>query len=221
MRFAAVIVAAGSGQRMGTETPKQFLELKGKPILLHSIEKFWAAIPGIRIVVVLSEHQLPFWHQLCFRFPPLKLIQTTFGGSQRFHSVRNGLTWLDEIDVVAIHDAVRPLVSLELIRTLFVQAQQHGCAIPAVSVIDSLRMHAGTHWEVLDRNKVKAVQTPQVFSFSLLKAAYEHTPFHDGITDDASVWEQAGNKLHVVSGEYTNIKITHPADLKYAEYLMQ
>lgn len=219
MHKYAIIVAGGKGERMGKETPKQFLELAGKPILMHTIEKFRTTFPEIEIILALPENQISFWEELCvlyeFPFSPKRVVK---GGKTRFHSVKNALALVVEKSIVAVHDGVRPLVSKETIINCFEEAEKKGNAIPVVDVIDSLRFvskQEGTNQSVT-RSCYKVVQTPQCFNSDVLLRAYQQE-FDDSFTDDASVVEKLGEKIYLVPGNNENIKITSPIDLSLAE----
>ncbi len=217
----AIIVAGGSGKRFGSDMPKQFLPLEGKPVLMHTIEKFDQA--GATIVVVLPAEHQEMWMAMCkeCNFPVTHIIAN--GGSTRFESVRNGLAAIEDLepdDLVAVHDGVRPLVSVEMIDRCYNTAQKTGSAIPVVNPNDSIRqvMDDGTSRQLL-RSSLRAVQTPQTFIAELLRGAYdmEESPL---FTDDASVVESAGNKVTLVEGEVSNIKITTPIDMVVAKVLL-
>lgn len=218
----AIIVAGGSGKRFGSELPKQFLPIDDKPVLMRTIEKFAQA--GVNaIVVVLPQEHHELWLKMCHdvKFPVSHTIAT--GGATRFESVKNGIAAIDNLtdnDVVAVHDGVRPLVSVELIERCYATATEKGSAIPVVSPIDSIRQVAedGTSRQLL-RSSLRAVQTPQTFTAQWLRGAYEveESPL---FTDDASVVESTGHQITLIDGESTNIKITHPIDLVVATQLI-
>lgn len=216
----AIIVAGGSGKRFGSEVPKQFLPLDGKAVLMRTIEKFDKA--GAAIVVVLPAEHQQMWIDMCkdSNFPVTHTIAT--GGKTRFESVKNGIAAIDDLndsDLVAVHDGVRPLASVELINRCYDTAQQSGSAIPVVNPSDSIRqiMEDGNSKQLL-RSSLRAVQTPQTFKAELLKGAYDvdESPL---FTDDASVVESAGHQVTLVEGEMTNIKITTPIDMYLADKL--
>lgn len=200
----AIIVAGGSGTRMGCETPKQFLPLHGKPILVHTIEKFTGIADRIIVVVpAAGTGNLKGFD-----------IEVCRGGATRYQSVKNALALLETGQhVVAVHDGVRPLVSRDLIVKAFAEAERHGTAIPYTTPVDSFRLRG----EPVDRNELMAIQTPQTFRLDILAGAY-NSPDR-GFTDDASVVEAAGHKLHFIEGERQNIKITTPRDLEIAQAL--
>jgi 2-C-methyl-D-erythritol 4-phosphate cytidylyltransferase len=216
----AVIVAGGSGVRMGSQIPKQFLELCRKPVLMHSITAFTDYRNDIHVVVVLPGSQTGYWKELCLRYNfviPHELVE---GGDTRFHSVRAGLSALPDTGLVAVHDGVRPLVSRETIDRCFQTALQYTNAVPTIKTADSIREIAEDGSRIIDRSKIRMVQTPQVFDLSLLKEAYKQE-YTDDFTDDASVFERAGNTIRLTEGNVENIKITTPYDLLIAEATKQ
>lgn len=218
----AILVAGGNGSRMGGTVPKQFLELAGKPILLHTVEKFLAHSSEIRLVLVLPEADFGRWEALAAQLPETHHpIAVVAGGATRFQSVRNGLRTIQDDGLVAVHDAVRPLVSVGVIRRTFDAAAEFGSGVAAVPAKDSVRQ-IGPNGEnrALDRATLRLIQTPQTFRISLLKKAFEH-PESPLFTDDASVAEAAGFAIHLVEGSYENLKITTPEDLVVAEALLQ
>ena len=215
-----IIVAAGSGSRMKTGVLKQFLELCGKPVLIHSIEAFTNVYEEINVVVILPETHIDFWLELCHRHKFTLPHRVAKGGSTRFQSVKNGLSLVTGDGLVAIHDGVRPLVSRQTINNCFNDAAKYDCAIPVLPVIDSVRDVSGQTSRMLDRSVLRLIQTPQVFDISLLKKAYEQD---DSLkfTDDASVFEQAGHTIHLTEGNAENIKITEKKDLLVADALLR
>ena len=212
MQLYVVIVAGGTGKRMGAEVPKQFLELAGRPVLMHTIERFKAFNEGIEIITVLPEDQLRHWLELqeihSFNIPQT-LVK---GGSARFYSVRNGLKFVNTPGLVAIHDGVRPFVSLDTIRRCFETAEEKGNAIPVVPATESLRFVTEEGNHPINRLQVRQIQTPQVFNAELLKKAYGQC-YKPEFTDDATVLESYGEKINLVEGNRENIKITTPEDL--------
>lgn len=219
MQLYVVIVAGGSGKRMGAEIPKQFLELAGRPVLMHTIERFKAFSESIEIITVLPENQLRHWIELQKQYSfaiPQTIVK---GGSTRFHSVKNGLKFVKEPGIVAIHDGVRPFVSLDTIRRCFSAAEKLGNAIPAVSPIESLRIVSESGSRPVNRFTVKQIQTPQVFNAELIKKAYlqEYKPEY---SDDATVLENTGEKINLIEGNRENIKITNPEDLLISNALL-
>ena len=221
MKRCAIIVAGGCGTRFGGEVPKQFQLLAGRPVLCHAIEKFAAAGAEVTVVLPAAHHQL--WSDLCREHSFAVPHTVATGGATRFESVRNGLATLVLApgDVVAVHDGVRPLVSVDLIERTFATAHVTGSAIPVIMPSDTIRMvdGDGSSHQLL-RSDLRAVQTPQTFEASMLMGAYD-VEFSPLFTDDASVVEASGHKFTLVNGEPSNIKITHPVDLLVAERLMR
>ena len=219
MKLYAVIVAGGTGKRMHAEIPKQYLELAGKPVLMHTLEKFKAFNNAIEIITVLPENQLRFWSELQKKYS--FNIQHTLvkGGKTRFFSVRNGLKFVEIPGLVAIHDGVRPFVSVETIKRCFETAEKFGNAIPVISPSDTLRMVTDQGNTPINRLQVKQVQTPQVFNAELIKKAYLQEYMRE-FTDDATVLEKTGVKIHLVDGNRENIKITNPEDLVISTALL-
>lgn len=214
-----IIVAGGKGLRMGVDLPKQFIPIGGKPILMHTVEAFYNYDRQIKIVLVLPISHQGYWSDLCadYGFDIPHHIAT--GGETRFHSVKNGLTFVDD-GLVGVHDGARPFVSQELIERCFATAEQLGAVVPVIDSTDSLReMIDDTRSIIVDRSKYKLVQTPQVFEAAILKTAYQ-TDYVDTFTDDASVVEAMGVNISLVKGETTNIKVTTPLDLKVGELLI-
>jgi len=216
---SVVIVAGGTGSRMQTETPKQFLELAGKPVIIWTIEKFLAFDPKIKIVLVLPESHLIVWDSLKTRYKSTWNVIITTGGATRFHSVKMGLAHTGKDEIVAIHDAVRPLVSFETLKRCYKEAEISGSAIPVIDIEDSLRNVIGLGSNVIDRSTIKRVQTPQVFRALKLHTAYEHS-LEQGHTDDAAVFESYYGQITLVEGNIENIKITFPSDMKVAKALL-
>lgn len=220
-RRIVIIVAGGSGTRMGADIPKQFLPLLGKPILIHTIEAF-LAIPSLtEIILVLPASQIPVWFDLCKKHHFEIKHTIVEGGETRFQSVSNGLMKvLDSEALVAIHDGVRPLVSSEVIEKCFQEAEKYGNAIPAIKPSETVRFCKESGTIPVDREKVLLIQTPQVFKSSIIKKCHQ-TLWQPSFTDDASVVEHAGNQIHIVEGNRENIKITTPQDLLFAEVLLK
>ncbi|WP_266203784.1 2-C-methyl-D-erythritol 4-phosphate cytidylyltransferase [Pontibacter kalidii] len=212
----AIIVAGGSGSRMQHDLPKQFIQVAGKPILMHTIERFYKYNPAVRIVVVLPQEQLNTWRSLCQKHDFRLFHMTVPGGATRFGSVKNGLDAVMGDGLVAVHDGVRPFVEVETIQKAYEAAAKYGSAVVAVPPKDSIRelTEEGSH--AVPRAKYKLVQTPQVFQASILRKAYEQ-PEQEHFTDDASVVESTGESITLVEGSYRNIKITTPEDLILAE----
>ncbi len=220
MTARCIIVAGGSGTRMGASIPKQFLLLGGRPLLMYSIEAFREAVPDIPIILVLPEDQQDAWDNLCDQYCFDEPHTIVSGGSTRYQSVKNGLALLTGEGYVAIHDGVRPLIRKDTILTLFREAEIHSNAIPVISPKDSLRWADSAGNRVIDRNFVKIIQTPQVFELNKLKAAYVQE-YEEWMTDDAGVWERAGNAVHLAPGQESNLKITDKVDLEVAEAMMR
>ena len=219
MHKYAIIVAGGKGERMGASTPKQFLKLSGKPILMHTLEKFKQTVPTIEIILALPENQFDFWEELCYKYEfvntPHQIVK---GGETRFHSVQNALNLIKEEGIIAIHDGVRPLVSPQTIETCFYEAEKSGNAIPVVDVVESLR-HVSKQDKTnkaVARSCYKLVQTPQCFTSEIILKAYKQE-FDISFTDDASVVEKLGETINLVEGNKENIKITTAEDLLIAE----
>ena len=223
MKTVAIIVAGGSGTRFGAQLPKQFLELAGKPILMHSIEAFGKNRDGsFDVIVTLPQGQMALWQQLCEKYAFDVPHHVVAGGETRWHSVKNALDSIVDIadvGVIAVHDGVRPLATAELIGRTIEAAHRDGAAIPVVMLNDSVRQVAGDASHALDRSTLRAVQTPQAFDARLLIEAYS-LPYQPTFTDDASVVEQFGHPVTLVEGDPNNLKITRPMDLAVAEYLL-
>jgi len=219
MKKFAIIVAGGSGSRMGSEIPKQFLDLCGKPVLMHTIETFFNFDPDSEIILVLPEHQIDFWNKLCAAHSFVVEHLVVSGGETRFHSVRNGLSKISEKGIVFIHDGVRPLVSQETLTRCSETTQKKGNAIPVLAVNESLRKVEGESNMSVDRSLYFSVQTPQTFQSEQILEAFQQN-FDPLFTDDASVAEKAGFEIHLVEGNRENIKITTPVDLIVAETIL-
>ncbi|NVO08534.1 MAG: 2-C-methyl-D-erythritol 4-phosphate cytidylyltransferase [Bacteroidales bacterium] len=216
-----IIVAGGSGTRMGAGIPKQFLPLLSKPILFHTIQAFLDLPLISEIILVLPASQISVWLELCEKNQFTAKHTIVIGGDTRFQSVSNGLAKvIDSTTLVAIHDGVRPLVSKEVIEKCFQEAEKYGNAIPAVKPLETVRFCEKTGTIPIDREKVLLIQTPQVFKSSIIKQSYQ-TPWLSSFTDDASVVEHAGYQIHIVEGNRENIKITTPQDLLFAEVLLK
>lgn len=221
MKHYAIIVAGGKGNRMNRDIPKQFLELDGKPVLMHTIEAFHRSAAQPEIILVLNILQHQFWAALCathhFNIPH----QVIEGGQERFDSVKNGLQVIHTEAVVAIHDAVRPLVSPELVQASFEMAMEKGNAIAAIQPVDSVRIRNNEGGSTaLNRDELYLIQTPQTFLSSQLNQAYQQV-YSKEFTDDASVVERAGFGIHILPGERSNIKITYEQDLELASFLLK
>ena len=220
MKKIVIIVAGGKGIRMESDLPKQFIPLCGKPVLMHTLAVFHRWDADAEIVLVLPEAYTSYWAMLCRELNlhiPHRVIN---GGQTRFHSVRNGLRAFEGDGLVAIHDAVRPFVADRVINACFSAAALYGAAIPVIPVKESVREMIDGQSRPFDRSRLYIVQTPQVFQTPLLQEAYRH-PYAEQFTDDATVWEAAGNPVHLVEGNPENIKLTTPPDLLYAEAILK
>lgn len=214
-----VVAAGGSGVRMGSDVPKQFLLLGGIPVLQRTILRFSEAVPGIKVITVLPPGQIETWKELCSRYVfniPQMIVR---GGITRFHSVRNALEKVPDGALVAIHDGVRPLASEALIKGMFGAMESHRALIPATPVTDTLRSRDASVPDP-DRSMLVAVQTPQIFRSEDIKAAYCNLGYNPAFTDDASVAAAYGIPVDSVPGEKYNLKITTPEDLPVAEFLL-
>ena len=218
-KTGVVIVAGGSGRRMGAALPKQFMMLGNMPILGRTINRMREALPAAQIVVVLPAEHIELWRNIAARFDIAEHKIAT-GGAERFHSVKNGIEALgEEVKTIAIHDGVRPLVSKKLIIKLVLECEEHDAVIPAVAPTDSYRIVEGVGSRIIDRSQLRMIQTPQCFSAEALRKAYEQ-PFSASFTDDASVMEAAGHAITLIEGERENIKITTPSDITIAEAII-
>ncbi|MFD1258835.1 2-C-methyl-D-erythritol 4-phosphate cytidylyltransferase [Mucilaginibacter terrae] len=215
----AIIVAGGSGTRMQSAVPKQFLLLNGLPVLMHTLNAFYSCHPQPNLILVLHEDYHSYWMHLCadhqFQLP----YQLVSGGDSRYQSVKNALELVPDDALIAVHDAVRPLISTDIIEEAYRQAEQQGAVVVAVKSRDSIRQVKYERSQSLLRDEIYLVQTPQTFKAGLLKEAYLH-PYRNDFTDDASVAEQAGHQIHIVEGSYQNFKITFPEDIAIAELLI-
>lgn len=218
MRQYVIIVAGGSGTRMGSSVPKQFLEVTGRPILMHTVQRFFDFDSDISIIVVLPAEQIDFWERLCQQHNFIIPHTIVTGGETRFHSVLNGLQYTDENSLIAVHDGVRPFVSRETLEKGFRLAMEKGTAIPVIQPPESIRIIESNRSKSIDRNTIRLVQTPQIFSGKILYKSYEQQ-YASFFTDDASVVEKAGFPIYLYDGNRENIKITTPDDLIYAEAL--
>jgi 2-C-methyl-D-erythritol 4-phosphate cytidylyltransferase len=220
MKKFAVIVAAGVGSRMKSAVPKQFIELKGKPVLWYTLNAFLKAYHDMQIIVVLSPEHITQGKAIAASTIDAGRIQITTGGPTRFHSVKNGLQLVEADSIVFVHDAVRCLITPELIHRCYEHAVANGSAIPAIQATDTIRIDNGNGTVMVDRNKVYLIQTPQTFHSNILKEAFDQ-PYSPTFTDEATVIEASGKKIHLAEGENTNIKITFPVDLVIAESLVK
>lgn len=220
MDHYVIIVAGGSGKRMNADTPKQFITIHQKPIIFHTIEKFLAFDASIQFIIALKEEYIPLWKGLIqkhkFSFPH----QIAAAGEERFHTVKNALELVPTHSFVGIHDAVRPLVSEETIENCVNGLKSNNAIVPVTHIIPSIRKINGENSQSIDRSLFRAVQTPQYFASSKIKAAY-NTSYKPYYTDDASVYEQEVGNISLVNGNEENIKITTPKDLILAEFYLK
>ncbi len=216
MKKYAIIVAGGSGSRMRSNLPKQFIEIGGLPVLMHTLIRFKEAFADINLILVLPENQFDFWEELCQKHRFTVAHQLVKGGNSRFQSGKNGLSVIETDGIVAVHDGVRPFVSTDIIRESFEVAQAKGTAVVSVASKDSVRVNG----QAIDRQTVRLIQTPQTFQVSIIKKAFE-TEELSTFTDDASVVEFAGFDINLIEGSYENIKITTPEDLEWAEIILK
>ena len=216
-----IIVAGGKGLRMGSDIPKQFLPIGGKPVLMRTLERFRAYDTDLKIILVLPEAQQDYWRQLCEQYHFDVKYELANGGQTRFHSVQNGLALIpdDAEGVVGVHDGVRPFPSIDVIRNCYTTARTAKAVIPVIPVVETVRQLENDSSVTVPRDKYRLVQTPQTFDIQLLKAA-NRQPYNDGFTDDASVVESYGHDITLVEGNRENIKITTPYDMKIAEVLL-
>jgi 2-C-methyl-D-erythritol 4-phosphate cytidylyltransferase len=220
MKKYAVIVAGGSGKRMGNIIPKQFLLLKDKPVVWYTLDTFLRAYADLKIILVLPEQHITKGKNIIASFKENERIEIVVGGDTRFHSVQCGLKKVKEDSVVFVHDAVRCLVSVPLIHRCYKDAIANGSAIPAVAATDSIRILNHTQHSVVDRKNVRIIQTPQTFLSDIILQAFEQE-YTDAFTDEATVVEAYGTKVFLTEGEYDNIKITRPIDMMIAEKILE
>ena len=215
-----IIVAGGKGLRMGSDIPKQFLPIAGKPVLMRTLERFRAYSSALQIILVLPEAQQDYWQELCKQYDFKVDYQLANGGQTRFHSVQNGLALVpdDAEGVVGVHDGVRPFPSIDVIRNCYDTARTAKAVIPVIPVVETVRQLKPDGSITVPRDQYRLVQTPQTFDIQLLKAA-NRQPYNDGFTDDASVVESYGHAITLVEGNRENIKITTPYDIVVAEAL--
>jgi len=212
----AIIVAGGTGSRMGSNLPKQFMLIKGKPVLYYSIKTFLDAYEDIEIILVLPAAFTNIGEEIIDAYFDKERIKIAIGGDTRFQSVKNGLKLVEDESIIFVHDAVRCLVSVSLIHRCYELAMQTGAAVPVISSKDSVRILNDDNNGVIDRNKVMLVQTPQTFHSKILLPAFD-IDYKDKFTDEATVVEAYGLRVSLAEGEETNIKITAPIDLLIAE----
>jgi 2-C-methyl-D-erythritol 4-phosphate cytidylyltransferase len=219
MKKIAVIVAGGTGTRMNADIPKQFLLLQGKPVLYYTLHTFLQSYNDLQIILVLPEEHIAAGQEIIDAFFDYSRIKIAIGGRTRFHSVQNGLQLIEEESIVFVHDAVRCMISVDLIQNCFDAAMVSGSAIPVIDSKDSIRMITEDGNEAIERSTIKLVQTPQTFHSKILLSAYQ-IDYKDKFTDEATVVEAFGLKVQLVAGEENNFKITRPVDLILAEYLL-
>jgi 2-C-methyl-D-erythritol 4-phosphate cytidylyltransferase len=220
MKKYAVIVAGGSGLRMGSNMPKQFLILKGKPLLQYTLQTFLEVYADLNIILVLPGVSIEKGKEIISKMNVEERVQVTSGGETRFHSVQNGLKMINEQSIIFVHDGVRCLVTPKLISACYNQAIEKGSAIPAVAPTDSLRLEQQGDHHVINRNDVRIIQTPQTFRSDILLPAFKQE-YQASFTDEATVVEAAGNKVYLVEGDHNNLKITRPIDLYMAEKILE
>lgn len=216
MKKFVLIVAGGQGSRMKNSIPKQFIEVGGKPILMHTFDVFQKYHPKIEFILVLPKNLVGQWKMLCSKFQFELEYKLAFGGETRFHSVKNGLDIISEEGIVFIHDGARPLVSDKTIQNCYKTALKKGNALPVIPVPESIRKITNGENLAVDRSKYYLVQTPQTFKVSLIQQAFKQD-YLESFTDDASVLEKMGDKINLVEGNRENIKITYPEDLMMAK----
>lgn len=220
MNKTVIIVAGGSGTRISSAQPKQFLKIGQKPVLQHTIQKFYDFDNNINIILVLPENYIEYWKQLCIENSFFIEHEIIKGGKERFFSVKNAVDIIENTDLVAIHDGVRPFVSQNTIKNAFKIASEKGNAISAITSIDSIRIIENGENKSVNRNNIKIIQTPQVFKFDILKKAYNQN-YNEIFTDDASVVEMLGEKINLIEGNKANIKITTSEDLLIGEMFLK
>jgi 2-C-methyl-D-erythritol 4-phosphate cytidylyltransferase len=220
MEKYAVIVAGGSGQRMGADRPKQFLLLHGRPLLWYTLTAFLSAFDDLQIILVLPSDHIEEGKAVAELTGASRRIQLVTGGSTRYHSVKNGLDAVPGDAVIFVHDGVRCLVTPNLIHRCYAAALEKGNAVPAVAATDTIRLADASGNKQVHRDTVRLIQTPQTFLSSTLRSAFEGA-YNDSFTDEANVVEQLGIAIHLVEGEATNIKITSPMDLLLAEKILE
>jgi 2-C-methyl-D-erythritol 4-phosphate cytidylyltransferase len=216
----AVIVAGGSGTRMNSSMPKQFMLVAGKPLLYYTLHTFLESFDDLKIILVLPEDHIAAGQEVIDAYFDYSRIRITAGGRTRFHSVQNGLQLISEESIIFVHDGVRCLLTTDLIQRCYNVALEYGSAIPVIDSKDSVRILTEDGNENIDRNKIKIVQTPQTFHSRILLSAYK-IDYKDFFTDEAAVVEAFGLKVHLVNGESGNFKITEPIDIKIAEILLE
>lgn len=221
-----LIVAAGKGSRMQSNLPKQYLLLENKPVLMHTIEKFYASETKPHLIIAIDSEMEDFWKSLCKQYHFTIPHSISYGGKTRFQTVKKGIAFIKKMlpdlngSAIAIHDGARPLIQTSTIDLAFEKAKKSKAVIVARSSTDSVRMIKGTNTKAIDRNQIWLVQTPQIFEACLLERAYEQEE-ETTFTDDASVVEKLGHAIEIVMGDYKNIKITYPEDLEIAQIYLK
>lgn len=221
MKKFVIVVAGGSGSRMKSNVPKQFLPLRGKPVLMHTIQTFRKYDEEIETILVLPEIEIDFWNDLCTKHGFKNADRIVAGGENRFQSVKNGLKAVSNKSLVGVHDGVRPFVSTKTISQCFKKAEMHGAAVPYIDMLESLRYSDQVTNYAIARGNIKIIQTPQVFQSEILVKAYDQEYQEEAFTDDASVVERFGGTIKMVRGNRENIKITTPFDMLIGEALVQ
>ncbi|MDD2797318.1 MAG: 2-C-methyl-D-erythritol 4-phosphate cytidylyltransferase [Bacteroidales bacterium] len=223
MQKIIIIVAGGKGMRMGNDLPKQFLPIGGKPVLMHTLEKFHSADAEMKLILVLPEAQQDYWRELCTKYNFSLPHTIANGGETRFHSVKNGLEKatkeISDKAIIGVHDGVRPFVSTDVIRNCYKLTQKNKAVIPVIEVHETIRKIENSNSKTVDRSSYRLVQTPQVFQSDILINAYQQN-YASGFTDDASVVEAAGITVTLTEGNRENIKITTPFDIIVAEAIL-
>ncbi|MEA3462237.1 MAG: 2-C-methyl-D-erythritol 4-phosphate cytidylyltransferase [Bacteroidota bacterium] len=220
MKRAVIVVAAGSGSRMGGELPKQYLQLQGKPVIIHTLEKFRNFDPEIKVVVVLAPAHRELWEDVATSYAICKDLVLAEGGASRYDSVKSGLTHIGEEGLIGIHDAVRPLVSQDTLLRTYEAAQHKGSGIPVIEIEETVRrLDDGGGSTHLNRSILRKIQTPQVFRAGQIKEAYQQA-YDSAFTDDASVYESVYGNVNLVEGNRENIKITTSTDMQLASLLI-
>ncbi len=220
-KFALILLAGGSGLRMGANLPKQFIEIHNKPILFYTIEAFLNHKPDMDVYLALPENHIEYWETITENWSYKSKVNLVKGGKERFFSVKHCLDVMNGYDCVAIHDGVRPILSQAFLDRIFKFEKGNGGWVPVVPLIDSIRRKTdGVNTISVKRSAFCAVQTPQIFNFEKIKQAYTQ-PFSDEFTDDASVFEAFGEKVSIFTGEPSNRKITTQEDLIFADYYLK
>ena len=221
MNYYAIIVAGGTGSRMGGDLPKQFIELQGKPVIVHTLEKFFQFQDTIKVVIAIHPKMQDYLNEIPLADFPGKIIEVVHGGETRFQSVKNALAVISDDDsVIGIHDAARPLVSIGTLERCYSAAEFQGNACPVVEISDSLRQITNENSVAVDRSVFRIVQTPQCFKVNVIKKAFLQD-YHNSFTDDATVAQSAGEQIFLVEGNRENIKLTYPKDIQLAELLLK